>query len=192
MDGTPIGFAPAPRRVMRDHARPRPAPDRRRRALARARRPARPRSRHQDHWRRLSDPDRRLATGVETLARKAFNADAARLLAISGERKAFGFVLGFRSTWTAAKARACKRRVRLPAISPPHRTCHRAMGRAAFDGGRRARTDRHGRLPRQPRRGDRRACRDLHPARRAGPAAKQRGDRERWRSSSRRCSRCFC
>ena len=42
----------------------------------------------------VSDPDRRLATGVETLHRKAFKADAARLLAISGERNAVGFVLG--------------------------------------------------------------------------------------------------
>src|SRR6266540_4395781 len=42
----------------------------------------------------VSDPDRRLATGVETVHRKAFKADAARLLAISGERNAVGFVLG--------------------------------------------------------------------------------------------------
>jgi len=42
----------------------------------------------------VSDPDRRLATGVETIQRKAFKADAARLLAISGDRKAVGFVLG--------------------------------------------------------------------------------------------------
>jgi len=41
-----------------------------------------------------SDPDRRLATGVETIARKTFTADAARLLAIATERKAAGFVLG--------------------------------------------------------------------------------------------------
>src|SRR5260370_3402950 len=41
-----------------------------------------------------SDPDRRLATGVETIARKAFAADAARLLALAGERRAVGFVLG--------------------------------------------------------------------------------------------------
>src|SRR6201996_391558 len=41
-----------------------------------------------------SDPDRRLATGVETIPRKAFKADAARLLAIAGERNAAGFVLG--------------------------------------------------------------------------------------------------
>jgi len=42
----------------------------------------------------VSDPDRRLATGVETIQRTAFTADAARLLAISGERSAVGFVLG--------------------------------------------------------------------------------------------------
>ena len=41
-----------------------------------------------------SDPDRRLATGVETVARKTFTADAARLLALAAERKAAGFVLG--------------------------------------------------------------------------------------------------
>ena len=41
-----------------------------------------------------SDPDRRLATGVQTIQRKAFKQDAARLLAIASERKAVGFVLG--------------------------------------------------------------------------------------------------
>ena len=41
-----------------------------------------------------SDPDRRLATGVETVQRKAFKTDAARLLAIATERNAVGFVLG--------------------------------------------------------------------------------------------------
>jgi putative holliday junction resolvase len=41
-----------------------------------------------------SDPDRRLATGVETIARKSFAADAAQLLALAAERKAIGFVLG--------------------------------------------------------------------------------------------------
>jgi putative Holliday junction resolvase len=41
-----------------------------------------------------SDPDRKLATGVETIKRKAFKADAARLIAIAAERKAVGFVLG--------------------------------------------------------------------------------------------------
>lgn len=42
----------------------------------------------------VSDPDRRLAAGVETIARKAFQADAARLLSIAAERQAAGFVLG--------------------------------------------------------------------------------------------------
>jgi len=42
----------------------------------------------------VSDPDRRLATGVETIQRKAFKLDAARLFAIAAERNAVGFVLG--------------------------------------------------------------------------------------------------
>jgi putative Holliday junction resolvase len=41
-----------------------------------------------------SDPDRRLATVVETIARKTFTADAARILALAAERKAAGIVLG--------------------------------------------------------------------------------------------------
>jgi putative Holliday junction resolvase len=41
-----------------------------------------------------SDPDRRLAAGVETIARKAFSADAKRLLALAQQRSAAGFVLG--------------------------------------------------------------------------------------------------
>jgi putative Holliday junction resolvase len=41
-----------------------------------------------------SDPDRRLATAVETVARKTFTADAARILALAAERTAAGFVLG--------------------------------------------------------------------------------------------------
>ena len=42
----------------------------------------------------VSDPDRRLATGVGTIQRTAFKADAARLAAMAGERNAVGFVLG--------------------------------------------------------------------------------------------------
>src|SRR4029077_8536765 len=41
-----------------------------------------------------SDPDRRLAAPVETVARKRFSLDAQRLLALAAERKAAGFVLG--------------------------------------------------------------------------------------------------
>lgn len=42
----------------------------------------------------VSDPDRRLAAPVETIARKRFNLDAGHLLALAGERHAVGFVLG--------------------------------------------------------------------------------------------------
>ncbi len=42
----------------------------------------------------VSDPDRKLATGVETIQRKAFKADAIRLLSICTERKVVGVVLG--------------------------------------------------------------------------------------------------
>jgi putative Holliday junction resolvase len=41
-----------------------------------------------------SDPDRKIATAVETIARTAFTADARRLLALAAERDAVGFVLG--------------------------------------------------------------------------------------------------
>jgi len=42
----------------------------------------------------VSDPDRRLATGVETIMRTAFTADATRLLTLARERSTVGFVLG--------------------------------------------------------------------------------------------------
>jgi putative Holliday junction resolvase len=42
----------------------------------------------------VSDPDRRLATGVETVKRTAFTVDAARLIALAQARNAVGFVLG--------------------------------------------------------------------------------------------------
>lgn len=42
----------------------------------------------------VCDPDRRLATGVETVARTTFTADARRILALAAERKVVGFVLG--------------------------------------------------------------------------------------------------
>jgi len=41
-----------------------------------------------------SDPERKLAAGVETVARKNFSADAKRLLTLAAERSAVGFVLG--------------------------------------------------------------------------------------------------
>ena len=42
----------------------------------------------------VSDPDRKLATGVTTIARKTFTVDAKALLALAAERAAIGFVLG--------------------------------------------------------------------------------------------------
>jgi putative Holliday junction resolvase len=41
-----------------------------------------------------SDPDRKLAAGVETIARSKFSADAAALLKLAAERNTVGFVLG--------------------------------------------------------------------------------------------------
>jgi putative Holliday junction resolvase len=42
----------------------------------------------------VCDPDRKLATGVETIARKTFTKDTERLLALAAERAAVGLVLG--------------------------------------------------------------------------------------------------
>jgi putative Holliday junction resolvase len=42
----------------------------------------------------VSDPDRKLATGVTTIARTNFTADAALVLALAAERNTTGFVLG--------------------------------------------------------------------------------------------------
>ena len=42
----------------------------------------------------VSDPDRKLATAVETVARKTFSVDAKHLLALAAERNAVGLVLG--------------------------------------------------------------------------------------------------
>ncbi len=41
-----------------------------------------------------SDPERKLATGVETITRTQFTSDAARVFALAVERNAAGFVLG--------------------------------------------------------------------------------------------------
>jgi putative Holliday junction resolvase len=42
----------------------------------------------------VSDPERRVAAPVETIARKRFTEDAQRLIALAAERCAAGFVLG--------------------------------------------------------------------------------------------------
>jgi putative Holliday junction resolvase len=41
-----------------------------------------------------SDPERRLATGIETITRTTFKTDSARLLALAAERKSVAFVVG--------------------------------------------------------------------------------------------------
>jgi putative Holliday junction resolvase len=41
-----------------------------------------------------SDPDRRIAAPVETIARKRFGLDAARILELAAERRTVGIVLG--------------------------------------------------------------------------------------------------
>lgn len=41
-----------------------------------------------------SDPERRIATGVETIARRAFKTDAARVLTLARERHCAGFIIG--------------------------------------------------------------------------------------------------
>ncbi len=90
-----------------------------------------------------SDPDRRLATGVETIARKTFTADAQRLLALAAERKAVGFVLGLpdQHGWQRGTARAVDPRLR-PQPRTPDRASDRVLGRAAVHRRRRARPDR--------------------------------------------------
>ena len=42
----------------------------------------------------VCDPDRRVATGIETIRRRTFAVDAARLLGLADERRAVGVVLG--------------------------------------------------------------------------------------------------
>jgi putative holliday junction resolvase len=70
------------------------------------------------------DADRRVAVGVETIFRKGFRVDAARLLDLAEERRAVGFVLGLpvnmdgsegpRAQSTRAFARNLAQRTDLP------------------------------------------------------------------------------
>ena len=90
-----------------------------------------------------SDPDRRLATGVETIARTVFAADAARLLALAAERRAVGFVLGLpinmdgsegpRAQSTRAFARNLARRTDLPIALWDERLSTAAVERALIE-----------------------------------------------------------
>ena len=72
----------------------------------------------------VSDPDRRLAAGVTTIARRTFSADAERVLMLAAERQAVGFILGLpinmdgsegpRAQSTRAFARNLAGRTQLP------------------------------------------------------------------------------
>jgi putative Holliday junction resolvase len=74
----------------------------------------------------VSDPDRRLAAPVVTIARARFASDAERLLKLAAERRVVGFVLGLPLNMDgsegprapAAKAHARRRPAPLPAILP--------------------------------------------------------------------------
>lgn len=71
-----------------------------------------------------SDPDRRLATSIETVRRTRFTADAERLMALAAERQVVAFVLGLpvnmdgsegpRAQATRAFARNLSQRTDLP------------------------------------------------------------------------------
>jgi putative Holliday junction resolvase len=100
-----------------------------------------------------SDPDRRLATGVETIKRKTFTVDAARIIALASERSAVGFVLGLplnmdgsegpRVQSTRAFARNLSRITSLPIALWDERlsTVHAERELIAADMGRRRRAE---------------------------------------------------
>jgi len=90
-----------------------------------------------------SDPDRRLATAVTTIARKTFSTDAERLLALAAERSAVGFVLGLpinmdgsegpRAQSTRAFARNLARLTELPIALWDERLSTAAVERALIE-----------------------------------------------------------
>ena len=90
-----------------------------------------------------SDPDRRLATPVETIARKRFGNDAGHLLKLAMERRAVGFVLGLpinmdgsegpRAQATRAFARNLARLTELPIALWDERLSTAAVERALID-----------------------------------------------------------
>ena len=98
-----------------------------------------------------SDPDRRIAAPVETIARKRFALDAGRILELAAERRATGFVLGLpinmdgsegpRAQSTRAFARNLARLTELPIALSDERLSTAAVERAliAADASRAAR-----------------------------------------------------
>lgn len=87
-----------------------------------------------------SDPDRRVAAPVETIARKRFGLDAQRILALAAERRAAGIVLGLpinmdgsegpRAQSTRAFARNLSRLTELPIALWDERLSTAAVERA--------------------------------------------------------------
>jgi putative holliday junction resolvase len=87
-----------------------------------------------------SDPDRRVAAPVETVARKRFTDDAQRLIALAAERRAVGFVLGLpinmdgsegaRAQSTRAFARSFSKLTELPIALWDERLSTAAVERA--------------------------------------------------------------
>ena len=158
--------------VCERHAGPHPTPDRCRGALARARRAGRARSGHQDHRGRgppipiagsrpasrpsSARPSRPMRRGCSRSPASATPSASCSGLPINMDASE-----GPRAQSTRAFARNFSR------LTDAR---HRAVGRAALHRRGRTRTDRHGHEPRPARRGDRRTCRDLHPAGRARPA----------------------
>ena len=80
----------------------------------------------------VSDPDRRLATGVGTIRRKTFKSDAANLIAIAAERSAVGFVLGLPVNMDASEVPARNRPAPLPAIFPDSPSLRLPCGTSGF------------------------------------------------------------
>jgi putative Holliday junction resolvase len=90
-----------------------------------------------------SDPDRRVAATVETIDRKKFSTDAARILVLAAERRAAGFVLGLpinmdgsegpRAQATRAFARSLALQTALPIALWDERLSTAAVERALID-----------------------------------------------------------
>jgi putative Holliday junction resolvase len=88
----------------------------------------------------ISDPDRRIAAPVETIARKRFNLDAARILELATARRSVGIVLGLpinmdgsegpRAQSTRAFARNLERLTELPIALWDERLSTAAVERA--------------------------------------------------------------
>jgi putative Holliday junction resolvase len=90
-----------------------------------------------------SDPDRRVAAPVETIARARFQLDAARILVLAGERRTAGLVLGLpinmdgsegpRAQSTRAFARNLAQLTDLPIALWDERLSTAAVERALID-----------------------------------------------------------